>query len=45
MRVAAMVSPTSKVPPKKLQGYWDVTLTREAEGQPWRLVQMTRRRG
>ena len=43
--VSAMVTPTSKVPPKKLTGYWDVVLVRDAEDQPWRLQQMTRRRG
>src|SRR5262245_60968855 len=45
MNVTAMVSPTSKQPPKKLEGYWDVTLVRDAEDQPWRLMVMTRRRG
>lgn len=44
-QVTALVSPTSKAPPKKLEGMWDVTLVREAEDQPWKLVVMTRRRG
>ncbi len=43
--VTAMVSPTSKTPPKKLEGFWDVKLVRDGEGQPWRLEVMTRRKG
>ncbi|MBL8954628.1 MAG: hypothetical protein JNK82_27875 [Myxococcaceae bacterium] len=45
MAVTAMVAPTSKQPPKKLEGFWDVKLVRDGEGKPWRLEQMTRRRG
>lgn len=41
--VTALVSPTSKVPPQKLAGMWDVTLERAADDQPWKLVKMTRR--
>src|SRR5213596_2083258 len=45
LTVTALVSPTSKVPPQKLAGMWDVTLTRDADDQPWKLVKMTRRHG
>lgn len=44
MRVTAMVTPTSKAPPKKLEGFWDVVLVRESERKRWKLESMTRRR-
>ncbi|MBK7857448.1 MAG: hypothetical protein IPJ65_02260 [Archangiaceae bacterium] len=43
--VSALVTATSKLPPKRLAGMWDVTLEREADEQPWKLVKMTRRHG
>jgi len=45
MTVSAMVAPTSKAPPKKLAGFWDVKLVRDGEDKPWRLEVMTRRKG
>ena len=45
LTVNALVAPTSKLAPKKLLGWWDVTLSREQEDQPWKLVKMTRRHG
>jgi hypothetical protein len=44
-KVTALVTPTSKLPPKKLLGFWDVTLERSADDQPWKLTKMTRRHG
>ena len=43
--VSALVSPASKLPPKRLEGMWDVTLARESEDAPWKLIKMTRRHG
>lgn len=45
MRVDARVAPASKAPPRRLEGLWDVTLVRDGEDRPWKLITMTRRRG